>query len=53
MEAFTPRAEFAEDPKIHGVKGLVYIGDKILVYTRGTEKGIPYRGCVDLPGGGC
>ena len=46
MEAF-----FAYDPHCTGSKGLVFIGDKILVYRRDNNtKLFPFH--LDLPGGG-
>jgi 8-oxo-dGTP diphosphatase len=42
---------FDESRNFHGVKGLVFIGDKILVYRRDTNtKSFPLH--IDLPGGG-
>lgn len=42
---------FKRDPKTGGSKGLVFIGDKILVYRRdGNTNNFPH--CIDLPGGG-
>lgn len=39
------------DPQVTGSKGLVYIGDKILVYRRDTRTSVfPLK--LDLPGGG-
>ena len=42
---------YKKDEHCSGVKGLVYIGDKLLVYRRdyNTDK---YPGCIDFPGGG-
>lgn len=37
------------DPKSHGTKGLVYIGDKLLVYRRDTNTDV-YPLCINLPG---
>lgn len=42
---------FTYDSETGGSKGLVFIGEKILVYRRdGNTKNYPY--CIDLPGGG-
>lgn len=42
---------FNKDRNFHGVKGLVFIGDKILTYRRDTNtKSFPLH--IDLPGGG-
>ncbi len=41
------------DPKInfHGAKGLIFIGEQVLVYRRdGRTNNLPFR--IDLPGGG-
>lgn len=42
---------FAYDSKTGGSKGLVFIGDKVLVYRRDRNTKT-YPGCIDLPGGG-
>lgn len=42
---------FNKSISFSGVKGLIYIGDKIIAYRRDTiTKNAP--GCIDLPGGG-
>lgn len=42
---------FSRDPLTAGSKGLVFIGEKILVYRRdGNTTQYPF--CIDLPGGG-
>jgi 8-oxo-dGTP diphosphatase len=42
---------FTYDPKAAGTKGLVYIGDKVLVYRRDNNTDL-YPLHIDLPGGG-
>jgi len=42
---------FAYDPNASGTKGLVFIGDKVLVYRR-DENTSDFPLCLDLPGGG-
>src|SRR5688572_7051991 len=46
MDAF-----FAYDPQASGSKGLVYIGDKIIVFRR-TDDAPTHPNELDLPGGG-
>ena len=42
---------FEKNRNFHGVKGMVYLGDKILVYRRdGNTDSFPFH--IDLPGGG-
>jgi 8-oxo-dGTP diphosphatase len=42
---------FKVDPQAAGSKGLVYIGDKIIVYRRSQDAPV-YAGAIDVPGGG-
>lgn len=42
---------FTYDAKTGGSKGLVFLGEKVLVYRR-DEKTKNYPSCIDLPGGG-
>lgn len=42
---------FAVDPQVSGVKGIVFIGDKILVYRRDGKIDY-YPFALDFPGGG-
>lgn len=46
MEAF-----FTYDPLLNGVKGLVFVGDKLLVYRRDAKPKL-FPLFLDLPGGG-
>lgn len=43
---------FTYDPLLAGTKGLVFIGDKLLVYRRDTNTNL-FPLYLDLPGGGC
>lgn len=42
---------FTFDPHTFGTKGLIFVGDKVVVYRRGHEESIAYPGTIDLPGG--
>lgn len=42
---------FVHDKQVTGVKGLVYVGSKILVYRRDNQTAL-FPGYIDLPGGG-